>query len=212
MISYAEVKVLLKENQVKKSITEDHTKNMITCFGYNIIRYSRVKNDERTLGLIDSIGVNEYIEESDKFVYNDGKRKLIFIEAKIRNDDLIPILLHEVGHIVCQHLQDDGVFISTEQQEDEVRQFLGMVDCCLENNNRKAKLLPYIATFLIMITIFGTYIAYSTAQYNQGIVHITPTGQKYHTEECSSTKKSKTAKIQRSEAEKIYDACGLCNP
>jgi len=43
------------------------------------------------------------------------------------------------------------------------------------------------------------------------IVYVTKTGEKYHTEQCSSLKKSKIA-ISLEKAVKSYQPCKLCNP
>jgi len=44
------------------------------------------------------------------------------------------------------------------------------------------------------------------------MVYVTPTGKKYHREDCGTMRKSKTALTMNEAVERGYGACKVCNP
>ena len=71
---------------------------------------------------------------------------------------------------------------------------------------KKANKLILIIILVCMITVVG----YAAGQ--DTIVYITKTGEKYHTERCSSLKKSKISISLGEAVAKGYEPCKLCKP
>jgi hypothetical protein len=66
------------------------------------------------------------------------------------------------------------------------------------------RLLTIVLALIIVMTAF--------AAGTDNLVYVTKTGEKYHTEECSSLRNSKIEIFLGEAISKGYEPCQLCNP
>jgi methylphosphotriester-DNA--protein-cysteine methyltransferase len=67
-------------------------------------------------------------------------------------------------------------------------------------------------TISVFLVIFLTFLAAVFAAGPDTVVYITKSGEKYHTENCSSLRNSKTAITLEEAVLQGYEPCQRCNP
>lgn len=80
-------------------VTLDNLKQIIKSQGYTLVEFNNIFNEENVTQIIDSLGVNEQVEKTKGFTYADSKRRIVFLNEDLSNDEKLLVLAHEEGHI-----------------------------------------------------------------------------------------------------------------
>ena len=138
-------------------------------------------------------------------------RNIIFINNNVPAEDKCYLLYHETGHILLNHIKNRMSTKNNILLEIEADSFAYELI-----NYTKPNLMVRILT-VILITVLLTALSYSAYQkYNSYIhadmVYITSTGNSYHRNSCIYVKNRDCTTLERTEADKNYDPCKVCNP
>ena len=197
--------------------------------GYSIIIFD-ADNEEIKLHNLTEIAKNK-----DSFVY-ETELKLIFIRQALDENKKLRLLLHEIGHILLEHLNNK--VLTAEEKEREAETFVQylLVPIIIQKQYSLVTILVLCAALLCSVvynfklhtiykdlsqsavpafsqlpesdtrTVESEALQEETVQY----FYVTRTGKRYHTEHCMYAKNA----IQVSEdyATSYYLPCGYCNP
>lgn len=125
-------------NSVQKYIAE--------C-GWLIVLYGDDKHKHADDTLL-KIGKTSYAYSVESFTYEDGSRKIIFINVKHKANTLF-LLLHECGHIKAGHTKQDGIYGRSDKAAE--RQANRIARGVLRNN----KLIAYTHKQPIKTAVIG---------------------------------------------------------
>lgn len=185
--------------------------------GYKVIFFNTPSGDAELI----RYNLQEKAKNTKAFTYK-GTAKIIFIDDTVSCEDKSYLLYHESGHILLGHL--DYGRLSTKNKtliDIEADAFVHEI----LNPTKTDIVLPLLFIVSIACSLFiGSCIdtpvnmtaeiasGSSIVNPNYDWVYITSTGSKYHTDSCIHTKNKDCAKLDRLDAEKIFQACKLCNP
>lgn len=184
---------------LKGNIDVFNITNYLIKLGYNIVFFNTLEGDE----LLKTYGLSDVAANTKAFTYS-GTLKLVFVDNNLTSEDKLYFMLHEVGHILLNHLDDSIQYKNKYLLDIDANEFVFEV----LYYKRQHWLL-----YAVMLTVF---IAFSTyffcVSHPQSNVCITASGKAYHRESCMSIKGHKYISIPQEEAAKIYTACKICNP
>ncbi len=165
-----------------------------------------------------------------------GTIKAVFIDNNIPADDKLYSILHECGHILLGHLEDDQLHSSDNCKLENEAEIFAHTVLNYKSYRRYHTVIPALASLaaFISLALFITSasalcalheerketarltlaMANATAPTqtsSEDYVYITPNGKRYHTKYCSYAQNN-SAKMQKDEAEKIYSPCSICDP
>lgn len=196
--------------KIEFEIVEKYLKKL----GYGIVFFNTPVGDAE----LARYAQTEKAKTSKAFTYV-GTAKIIFINDLLSVEDKLYLLLHEVGHIKLKHLDFERLSahnrILLDVDADAFVYFL-------LHRKRNFYLPAFIIAFIAIITVFISLRLPSketlsedskyTAQVISEYVIITPAGSHYHRESCGTIFGHTMARIEQSEAEKLFTPCKMCNP
>lgn len=206
-----------------KRLTYVNVENILQSLGYSVVLFNTYPGDME----LERYELEEKKGKLKAFTYSKTAR-IVFIDANLHADDKLYLILHELGHIVLGHV-GDGKLVTRNQIliDIEADNFAYSI---LHNNKRGwlyvlfSALLLYsviiTAGFLNILTapadtsaevVAQTQPPQATAQ-NTDTVYVTPTGKKYHKQNCMYAKGKTLTELTRTQAENIYTPCSVCNP
>ena len=209
-------------NKLAKSVRrnlngEINVSNIISYLykiGYTVIFFNTPHGDE----LVKTYRLEKDAQQLKAFTYVN-KVHFVFINNDLHNRDKLYSLLHELGHIVLGHLNGDNIFYSDKRLIDaEAETFV--YEVMKPHKNKTALIIIIICLSAVLSFMGGLYAGrscapaadVSSANLRTDNVIITRTGKAFHRDGCISIKNKDCILIPRSEAEKIYAPCGICNP
>lgn len=96
----------LKANTLMRETMRDILKRQ----GFLLFRHNKFgRSSDRVDAVLRSLRLTEYAEGKDSFVYASSTDKAIFVCGQIGEDAELYLLLHEAGHIFCNHPVQHGV-------------------------------------------------------------------------------------------------------
>lgn len=215
----AAIKFIKKD--LKKKIDFKTVSNALKSKGYNITFYDISKKNE----IIDEYGLTDFSKSVEAFTIKKKDLRIVFINSKVSAEDKLNLLLHEAGHIVLNHVDTDVLIANGRLQEIEADTFAYTV----LNTPKRNKFMPlmiaavavifFVTGFVLAsiinkpITVTDEYDAVSIiGESSSEYVYITPSGKKYHRENCIYTTNKNCIKITKEEAHNNYEPCLVCNP
>jgi len=199
-------------------VTYERAADYIVSKGYSIILY-----DETTDELY-RFALEELAEQRHAFTYCENV-KIIFIRRSIIEYEKLMLLLHEIGHIECNHLYDDVK--TPSRKEYEANLFYNFVIAAPASPLRPLLFSALLIASLsinvyLVITLQNTHatdtafistsrsLPYPQEQEEQKVYYVTRTGKKYHTASCPYA--ISAVPIDAATAEKLYEPCLFCKP
>ena len=91
--------------------------------GYTIVEFNNIYNDENVTLLLESLHLDEYAERSKGFTYADSRRRLLFLNEDLSEDEKLMVLAHEEGHIYCNHFSSVPIIGKDVVEEHEANEF-----------------------------------------------------------------------------------------
>ena len=202
---------------VKGKIDFVSVEEYLKTLGYKVIFFNTDIGDTELI----RYGLTEKAKKTKAFTYN-STAKIIFIDNKTSCEDKTYLLYHETAHIMLGHLNSARLLTKNSILLDiDADAFIYEI-----LNPKKTNLFIPLFFIIIMVCSFtiGVFINYSNVTSNEPVnnmivtqtehdwVYITSTGTKFHTQNCTHTKNKYCARIEKKEAEKIFQPCKLCNP
>lgn len=199
--------------------------------GFRVIFYNTDIGDKE----LSRFHLNHKASKTKAFTYS-GVANIVFIDDDTSPEDKTYLLYHELGHILLSHLKNDRMNTQNKILMDiEADAFAYQ----LLHPNKTNPLIVSISVLAVVLCIFATamyslinnhssnnvtatsvessidipvsdvaVVADETSNFD---VVISSTG-KYHRESCIHVQNKNYLKIDKLEAEKIYQPCKVCNP
>lgn len=139
-----------------------------------------------------------------------GAVKAVFVDDRLSVFDKKCVLLHELAHIMLGHIgTGKPEYRDSTLMEIEADAFTYAV-----LHPKKSNVPQILLMSLCAVTIFisGITAGRVTRKHDVNQVYITQTGSKYHRANCTYAKDKLSAAIERSEAQRIFEPCSVCNP
>lgn len=199
-------KLIIKHT--KGRINFNSVESWLLSIGYKIIFFNTIAGDVE----ISRYGLTEKAKIKKAFTYC-GNAKIVFIDGTLPSEDKLYLLLHESGHIALGHLNLKR--LSTEN--DTFLEFEADATAHILATYKRPNLLLYAIIPCIAVLVFVICAKFpnttSTSITNlENTVYVTPTGRKYHRNTCIYVQNKTCTELDKSEAEKNYDSCSVCNP
>lgn len=194
---------------------------IIKDLGYDVVDFSPTNNSDSTESLIKTLSLTDYQKNGTAIAYHYGDIKIVLVCDALDEIEKKIVLTHELGHIVCGHLEQSGQVRHSVQEEYEANEFSHYflnpgyalkTSIWLKNHKAVPVVVVVLCIVLAAVSIFGKN-TYERSKY-YGEYYISENGEKYHVKDCSVIK-DKT-NIHRLTIEEYqtggYTPCHLCLP
>ncbi|MBQ8435306.1 MAG: hypothetical protein IJX24_04790 [Oscillospiraceae bacterium] len=225
-------KNFIKEYNISK-IDIEILRTIINKLGYKLIEYNLFFNIEHTDKLVIGLELEKELRSKFCFTYKNEHMSYIFVREGIKENELILILLQELGHIYMKHLDND---VTENSSIYEFEADLFAVDVLkLVNRNKKIRyLMPFalglVVTSLLLFTVIFVSNKSGSVEYqynnseiaseatasdenNTNVYYVSHSGSKYHTADCYHIDVAECAALTLEEIQKLgYEPCKTCRP
>ena len=201
-----------------RKLTFVNVEKVLKDLGYSVILFNTLAGDAE---------IKRYNLECERntlkaFTYSQTAHN-VFINGALHSDDRLYLALHELGHIALGHIGDGKVMTRNAILIDiEADNFAYSII----RNERSNSLYLIVAIFILCFSVLlnvgvvETHNAFvgsfdkNTEQQSQmtETVYVTPSGSKFHRQDCIYTKDKELTELQHDEAIKSYQPCKVCNP
>lgn len=204
-----------------KKIDYTNSERFAESLGYSVVFFNTVEGD---ITLV-KCGYSE--EDKDRKAFTHHKTaKIIFINNSVSSENKLYLLLHEIGHILLNHIGDGKSHTRNNVLMDiETDAFVSEVLNHKKINYRTvicavvALILGIGMGFVIPVKFYtpattpeSTVMPNSVSDNQNDTVYVTSTGTKFHRAGCRYTKDKDCVAMSRSEAIKEYTPCKICQP
>lgn len=192
----------------------------LSVIGYSVIFFNTSPGDEA----IRAYGLEWEKDTLKAFTCHEVNGiSAVFIDNNLHINDKLYLILHEIGHILLGHVGDGHIAYRDQLYSDiEADAFAFEV---LNYKGNASQIISTVCAVVLGITI-GFAVGLITTSGNQihdittlqtfaaenNVVYITPTGTKYHRDTCIYAQNKDCAEMSKNQADKIYEACRVCNP
>ena len=210
----------LKEYKVKE-ISLNRITEIIRSQGYKIIRFGKAYNDENIEILINGLELNGYVQACSAFTYSDDKYRLVFLEDNISDEEALILLTHEEGHIYSEHFGETVIAGQNTLDEFEANEFTHYVLHPTAINKAitfvsKNKIVSTILSIFIVLIIGGSIATPIVLKHQTyyGNYYVSPSGTRYHKENCFYIRDKQTKKrVTKEDIENRHlEPCKVCLP
>ena len=198
--------------KIKGNPTAYEIKQIIKKLGFELCGYS--ENEKKLCET-----KTQYLSgEKPAFTYVKGSKKYVFYDDFLNEADTERVLAHELGHLYYNHMHRSKTLFDTNvNKEWEANLFAALL---LEPVNRKNEIIKILIVLILTMMCFATGVTYAEKKMHTdavdmitNYVYITPNGHNYHTDNCRYGENyENSVQIKRTEAQKHYLPCSLCNP
>ncbi len=212
-----------KEILLQYGISEPTLENVIFIIEdhrYELLEYSKNDTSSAIYQVILKLNLLPYALSGKAFAYRCNDTKVVFVCEEMSASEKLYALAHELGHIVCRHLENGMTENEVEQEymANEFAHFLLNPPVILKGlvwikNHKKTTIISAISVLLaILVTVVGVNIAQSKTYYKE--YYITEGGEKYHEKDCIFVKgKTNTRRLTEKDFYSgEYDPCQICLP
>ena len=220
----------IKKALMGKNLTFVNVEKELNNLGYIVVLFNTPKGDEEIARY-----KLEYKKQTLKAFTYTKTVHIVFIDGSLHADDRLYLALHELGHIVLGHV-GDGKLVTRNSVLIDIE-----ADNFAYSIIKGKEKFPfiYIASAIIIIAMaFSSYYnnvktpafvsesnpisepvtISANAQPETGletvsdIVYVTPSGTKFHKQDCRYIKNKKVTEYSRDEALHKYAPCLVCEP
>ena len=159
--------------------------------GYSIIEFNSYGNSPDVDNIIKTLSLTDYILKTRAFTFANENFRLVFVNEDLSYEEKLVVLLHEAGHIFCDHFSKRDIFGEDVKDEEEANDFAHYI---LKPSlgikllkHKKALICVLIGIIVLTAGIFvGGYAIKESSYY--GNYYIARTGGVYHLKECGYVK------------------------
>lgn len=99
-----------KYNLKANTLTRETIRDILKRQGFLLFRHNKFgRSSDKVDAVLRSLRLTEYAEGRDSFVYTSSTDKAVFVYSQIDEEAELYLLLHEMGHIACNHPVQHGV-------------------------------------------------------------------------------------------------------
>lgn len=204
----------IKKYKVKE-ITYPILEKIINELGFKIQYFN--KYSQKSITIFQNLGIEN---PSKCFTHAGEDFKCIFISDCLDNDDKTYLLLHEIGHIFLNHIEQN-VILDNVKFEKQANEFAFWTEIKLKKRQYILKILMCALILMICLAVFSLIYKDSTDDSyinntdsiisNEATYYITKTGDKYHKEDCPYISGREVFEETLSELELLgYEPCAFC--
>lgn len=155
--------------------------------GYSIIEFNSFDNTPDVNNIIKSFSLTDYIMKTRAFTFTNENFRLVFVNEDLADEEKLLVLLHEEGHIFCDHFSKRDIFGEDVKDEEEANDFAHYI---LKPSlsiklfkHKKALICALIGLLVLTIGVFAVNFAIKESSY-YGNYYIARTGHSYHLKDC----------------------------
>ena len=218
-----EIKKKVKEFRSEFSIgkvTVAALDDVFTKQGFTIIEYNPFVNDPDVTTVINNLGLEKLITQTNGFIYADSKYRLVFVNEKLNEAERLLVLAHEQGHFYCGHTNTRQIVGHTVTEEYEANEFAHFLlkrgfrekTADIVTKYRKRLIAGAVA---VGLAVGGGAASkdYHDRKLYEGEYYVTEHGQKYHRENCVTIEGHRTRRLTKEDvASGEYEPCSVCQP
>ena len=217
-------------NKIKKALrgnklTLSNVEKEINKLGYSVVLFNTFEGDLE----IERYYLEEETKKEKAFTYYETA-KIVFVDGNLHLTDRLYLLLHELGHICLDHLEGDNISNNNKYLLDiEADNFAYSI---IKGKQTWSENILLASIILSASIIAGVYITNTTPKAVEttviptptpavtetiipqtDIVYVTKYGTKFHKTGCRYIKgKDDLVELSRTQAEKNYTPCSVCDP
>lgn len=187
--------------------------------GFSLVEYSRASNSREVTTLLTSLQLFDYAARQSAFAYQDANFRIVFLQENLSRQEKMILLSHELGHILCRHLDTTpitgpGGGVLQEQEANDFAAALQRYNRTCRPRHTAHKLGIAVLVVVLAATLILTLSQHRTSSFlsPQEIVYTTATGKCFHREDCRYVvgKSNTTAVTVREAQEDGYTPCTWC--
>lgn len=180
--------------------------------GFSLVEYSRTSNCKEVTTLLTALRLTDYAAGLSAFTYQDANLRIVFMLENLSQQEQMILLSHELGHILCHHLDHmsitgPGTGVTQEQEANEFSTRLMQYN----QSCRPKRIALGVSAALAAIALVCALLFSTSASTNES-VFLTQSGRCYHKADCIFVegKDNLTAlSLQQAEAAG-YEPCSWC--
>lgn len=187
-------------------------KKALQAQGFSLVEYSRTSNCKEVTTLLTALRLFDYAASQSAFTYQDTNLRIVFILENLSQQEQMVLLSHELGHILCHHLDHapitgPGTGVLQEQEANEFS-----ADLMRYNQRCKPRRIALgVGATLAALALVCALLFASSAD-TSGTVYLTPSGRCYHKADCMFVEgKDNITALSPQQAEAAgYEPCSWC--
>lgn len=192
--------------KVKGTVGIEDVTAQLKELGYSVVMFNAPDGDEMLQTLKISPG------SAKAFTYC-GSVRVVFVDATLHTNDKLYSLLHELGHIMLEHIgsgKSDMYDRRTAENEAEAFAYTVL------SYRKPGVLIPLL---ILIITLLCLWCSSAFSQKASpvsgspaGYVCVTQSGKKYHRESCGHLRGRTYTYMLLPKAARLFQPCKSCNP
>lgn len=207
----------IKRSLKGKKLTYVNVEKVLKELGYSVVLFNTPSGNKE----IERYNLTHKKNTLKAFTYSSNAR-IVFIDGSLHSDDRLYLLLHELAHIVLGHV-GDGKLTTRNQILIDIEAD-SYVYSIIQNKKDTSPFILLAVTVLSASLIISSYNRAATFPASTApevteppkiitdTVYVTPSGNKFHRRNCVYMKGKELIALPRTEAEKNYAPCKVCNP
>ena len=211
----------------------------LTSLGYSIVSFNTPDGDE----MVKAYGFDWEKDNLKAFTCCEiNGINAVFVDGNLHNNDKLYLLLHEIGHILLNHIGDGKIAHRDKRYSDiEAETFVYEV---LNYKNNTGKIAGMVIS-IVLSFVSGCLLSNTTqpavhtstvnttpriqqtpqptqhipvyhttpAENTEDVVYVTHSGKKYHRKNCRYVKnKTNITALSIEQAQRKHTPCNVCNP
>lgn len=180
------VKKFIKKYKIKE-ITYPVLEQIINSLGFKIQYFN--KYSQKSIALFENLHIKN---PAKCFTFASEDFRYVFVSDSLNNDDKLYLLLHEIGHIYLNHIEQN-VILDNVKFEKQANEFAFWTEIKLRKRKLFHKIIIVLIALILSLSV-GVFIYHSNidknientsvSENNASVYYITKTGNKYHTKDC----------------------------
>lgn len=177
-------------------------KKALQAQGFSLVEYSRTSNCKEVTTLLTALRLFDYAASQSAFTYQDANLRIVFLLENLSQQEQMVLLSHELGHILCHHLDHAPITGPGTFSADLMR---------YNQRCKPRRIALGVGATLAALALVCALLFASPADAS-GTVYLTPSGRCYHKADCMFVEgKDNLTALSPQQAEAAdYEPCSWC--